>query len=446
MHRLSLKKDPNKEVMNKLHDFLSSSIWALPIATFIEQKSIVFDRSHGDAAFNEYRLVHTLYRELVNTLLECFCGDSNIPLEKLQEALLGCQKDKMTVKQRTNLEPLAAASDFDVFVPMMMRKNVELQLQALQMIEFLCGLIPTVLQIEEGETLKDKKVLSPEETERYVLISVMRQSKEEFDKQYGKELREDLERVARDGEEQRLRLTQEKEKEELLVEKAMAENQVAIVSSRMDVCIIHFIVLWIPHEMNKIAERKMAMASDPSNASRRSSKSVERPLTTNSRKSSAPSRSRKPEPEKTSVERPESVSRKTSRETPKSLKDIRRPSLPARPRTNNQKSEEGDGPEFGPRRRNVNDVHAKLQESERLNTADVEGRRQYLQQQRDKLLTLKNAERQKQIEVVSAKVQQERPRTAKAARGAMRGNQNNDEVLAQRRALASKLKAEIAEI
>ncbi|VDK57616.1 unnamed protein product [Cylicostephanus goldi] len=76
---------------------------------------------------------------------------------------------------QTSLEPVAAAQDFNVFVPMMMRKNVELQLQALQMIEFMCGLIPSVLQIEEGESFKNKaKVISPEETERYVLIAVMR--------------------------------------------------------------------------------------------------------------------------------------------------------------------------------------------------------------------------------------------------------------------------------
>lgn len=33
------------------------------------------------------------------------------------------------------LEPVAAAQDYNLFVHMMMRKNIELQLQALQMIE-----------------------------------------------------------------------------------------------------------------------------------------------------------------------------------------------------------------------------------------------------------------------------------------------------------------------
>lgn len=41
----------------------------------------------------------------------------------------------ISADSQTSLEPIAAAENFNVFVPMMMRKNVELQLQALQMIE-----------------------------------------------------------------------------------------------------------------------------------------------------------------------------------------------------------------------------------------------------------------------------------------------------------------------
>ncbi|RCN43239.1 hypothetical protein ANCCAN_10814 [Ancylostoma caninum] len=105
---------------------------------------------------------------------------------------------------------------------MMMRKNVELQLQALQMIEFMCGLIPSVLQIEDGESLKNKpKLISPEETERYVLIAVMRQSKEEFDSLSRREL-EELEEVLRNSEEEKKRLEEERTREEELVSNALA--------------------------------------------------------------------------------------------------------------------------------------------------------------------------------------------------------------------------------
>lgn len=40
------------------------------------------------------------------------------------------------------LEPVLAAGELDIFVHMMTRKNIELQLQALQMIEAMCGALP----------------------------------------------------------------------------------------------------------------------------------------------------------------------------------------------------------------------------------------------------------------------------------------------------------------
>ncbi|CTQ86916.1 Cilia- and flagella-associated protein 36 [Caenorhabditis elegans] len=105
---------------------------------------------------------------------------------------------------------------------MMMRKNIELQLQALQMIEFMCGLIPSVLQLEDGETLRNMKKLSPEETERYVLISVLRHSKDEYDSmQKGSE---ELEMMAQNSRIQREALEQEIRKEEILLQQALDEG------------------------------------------------------------------------------------------------------------------------------------------------------------------------------------------------------------------------------
>lgn len=122
------------------------------------------------------------------------------------------------------LEPLLAAQNFNVFVPMMMRKNIELQLQALQMIEFMCGLIPSVLQLEEGETLRHMKKLTPEETERYVLISVLRHSKDEYEAmQKGSE---ELEQMARNSRVQREALEHEIRREEILLQKALTDGAV----------------------------------------------------------------------------------------------------------------------------------------------------------------------------------------------------------------------------
>uniref|UniRef100_A0A1I7UB94 MIP-T3 domain-containing protein n=2 Tax=Caenorhabditis tropicalis TaxID=1561998 RepID=A0A1I7UB94_9PELO len=104
---------------------------------------------------------------------------------------------------------------------MMMRKNIELQLQALQMIEFMCGLIPSVLQLEDGETLKNMKKLTPEETERYVLISVLRHSKDEYD---AMNKSEEMEQMARNSRIQREALEQEIRNEEMLLQRALDEG------------------------------------------------------------------------------------------------------------------------------------------------------------------------------------------------------------------------------
>uniref|UniRef100_A0A1I7XMQ9 GAF domain-containing protein n=1 Tax=Heterorhabditis bacteriophora TaxID=37862 RepID=A0A1I7XMQ9_HETBA len=103
LRRLSRKELNDRQVLSKFLDFLNSSIWALPVATFIEQRSI--------GLF----LVH------------------------LSDKTYGF---------------LGSLSHYNF--------------------QFMCGLIPSVLQLEDGESLCNKSALSPEETERYVLISVMR--------------------------------------------------------------------------------------------------------------------------------------------------------------------------------------------------------------------------------------------------------------------------------
>ncbi|VDM73483.1 unnamed protein product [Strongylus vulgaris] len=100
----------------------------------------------------------------------------------------------------------------------------------------------------------------------------------------------------------------------------------------------------------------------------------------------------------------------------------------------------------GPRTKNVYDVNALLQEPSRLNSATVRSREEYLRMQRDRLLAMKASEREKQMNEVSQRASQERPRTAKAARGLMRGSRGgieNDDVLAARREIVEKLKTEI---
>ncbi|CAJ0588304.1 unnamed protein product [Cylicocyclus nassatus] len=472
------------DALVKFLEFIDSSIWALPIATFIEHRSVAFDRQQADVSLFEN--IHKEFRELVDTLVECFCADTNIPLEQLRAELKSAKADQLTLHQKTSLEPVAAAQDFNVFVPMMMRKNVELQLQALQMIEFMCGLIPSVLQIEEGESFKNKaKIISPEETERYVLIAVMRQSKEEFDNLSRREM-EELEEVLRSSEEERRRLEEERAREQAIMSKALAITDGAQASDgqkRPDdtaVCATG-IEIQQRSEPSEEVEKAITKASrdisevkiqrTPSAKKKRGSIS-ERPP---SPKISAPVEKERNEnagPKSPSVKtadetqnadrpstkkegRPPTTKRPSSKERRASLGATkeRRPSTEARKRKDESKTgkktangEEDEGLWQGPRTKNVYDVNALLQEPSRLNSAQLRSRAEYLRMQRDRLLALKASEREKQMNEVSQRAAQERPRTAKAARGLMRGSRggiDHDDVLAARREIVEKLKTEI---
>ncbi|XGW06069.1 hypothetical protein V3C99_016422, partial [Haemonchus contortus] len=502
--------DP-RTVRAKFLDFIDSTIWALPIATFIEQRSVVFDRQQGNVEL--YEQIHKEFIELVDTLVECFCADTNIPLNSLHDALKSAEPDKLTVRQRTSLEPLAAAKDFNVFVPMMMRKNVELQLQALQMIEFMCGLLPSVLQIEDGETFKNKaRVVSPEETERYVLIAVMRQSKEEFDNLSRKEM-EELEDVLRSSEEERKRLEIERGKEQELYSRALAATNgverinpkqeasnvasapsvVATTSAEQknpDLAVLNSdatpskAVAGPERTSSKAgggsetatsatgADSKSSRAATAKKDRRESMPAARTPSATE--KERRPSVSEKPPTPKPSVPpektpprsrggaRPPTAKRANAssggtgggeRAVPKSAKE-RRPSTESRKRKEENNANVGaekkneeldeDGVMYGPRGKNIYDVNALLREPNRLNSAAIRSRAEYLRMQRDRLLAMKTNEREKQLNEVSQRAAQERPRTARAARGLMRGSRGGaDDVIAARRAIVDQLKSEI---
>uniref|UniRef100_A0AC34Q0B2 Uncharacterized protein n=1 Tax=Panagrolaimus sp. JU765 TaxID=591449 RepID=A0AC34Q0B2_9BILA len=83
------------------------------------------------------------------------------------------------------------------------------------------------------------------------------------------------------------------------------------------------------------------------------------------------------------------------------------------------------------------DYRSLLKEKEQISEEQIKARADYLKKQRDKLLELKKIEQQKQLQEQTEKAALERPKTAKAARAAMESK------LETRKAIASKLKAEV---
>ncbi len=82
---------------------------------------------------------------------------------------------------------------------------------------------------------------------------------------------------------------------------------------------------------------------------------------------------------------------------------------------------------------------------------EIKARQEYLRQQRDKLLNMKREARMKAFSDAEGDGKRSRPKTARAAKSAMRGGRGgaepapkiSDDVLAARKALAQKLKQEV---
>ncbi|EYB96825.1 hypothetical protein Y032_0146g2524 [Ancylostoma ceylanicum] len=364
---------------------------------------------------------------------------------------------------------------------------------------FMCGLIPSVLQIEDGESLKNKtKLISPEETERYVLIAVMRQSKEEFDSLSRREM-EELEEVLRNSEMEKKRLEEERTREQELVSNALAISE-EITGKSTEISGATSSSPGTNSEDPKQTVPSRATASNERNLRSLSKQGRENSASGEEiRSASTIRKQQRPNNEETqSANMPNSVGKDLKETTgsklssveapPENQQPIERPSSkrkdglpPASKRTGSQsgerrqskstsskekrpstegrkRAEEADvgkkaniaeddlGIVHGPREKNLYDVNALLQEPSRLNSATVRSREEYLRIRRDRLLAMKASEREKQMNEVSQRAAQERPRTAKAARGLMRGSRvaiETDEVLAARRAILEKLRTEI---
>ncbi|EFO14177.1 hypothetical protein LOAG_14347 [Loa loa] len=89
-------------IFDKFINFLSSSIWNIPIATFLEQYSIVFDDKQNDLLL--YQKIHDEFKSMVDTLMDGFCGDLQIKARELVTALKQHDNsNKLSTKNRVAL-------------------------------------------------------------------------------------------------------------------------------------------------------------------------------------------------------------------------------------------------------------------------------------------------------------------------------------------------------
>ncbi|KAF7992353.1 hypothetical protein HCN44_001678 [Aphidius gifuensis] len=132
-------------VFDSLIGFLQGPIWSSPLLTFIEERSLIFESETEDS--QEYREAYQEYKNLVDLLLGCYMEDMEITPEQFEHACAVNKNTKLPMQfQKSLFEQIWAANEYEVFKRMMIQKNLELQLQALSMIEQKFGLTPALFK------------------------------------------------------------------------------------------------------------------------------------------------------------------------------------------------------------------------------------------------------------------------------------------------------------
>lgn len=167
------KEDDMSWVFDSLVDFLSGPLWNSPIMSFIETKSMFFEP--GEDNQKVYKKIYEDYKSLVDVMLGSYMEDLGITVEQFDEACNRKATEMKTKFHKLQFEQLWAADDFDMFKRMMTRTNIELQLQALELLQHRHGMIPaSFLPVDGDASEEEKRVL-----EEVIKRSLEDQKKEE---------------------------------------------------------------------------------------------------------------------------------------------------------------------------------------------------------------------------------------------------------------------------
>ncbi|XP_013209451.1 cilia- and flagella-associated protein 36 isoform X3 [Microtus ochrogaster] len=167
------EEDEVEWVVESIAGFLRGPDWSIPILDFVEQKCEVFDDEEESKL--TYTEIHQEYKELVEKLLESYLKEIGINEDQFQEACTSPLAKTHT--SQAILQPVLAAEDFTIFKAMMVQKNIEMQLQAIRIIQERNGVLPDCLT-DGADVVSDL-----EQEEMKILREVLRKSKEEYDQE-----------------------------------------------------------------------------------------------------------------------------------------------------------------------------------------------------------------------------------------------------------------------
>ncbi|XP_013774493.2 cilia- and flagella-associated protein 36-like, partial [Limulus polyphemus] len=200
-----------KWIFDSLIEFLKGPIWNIPIQTFLEHKSAVFEP--GTENEDEYKKIHEEYKNLVDFMLGSHMEDLGISPEKFEQA---CGKADGTIHsqfQQSLFEQVWAADDYEIFKRMMMQKNIELQLQALEILARYHGVV-TIGLVPDTNYIPSKE-------EEEIMETVIKKSLEEHKAHMDLAEKENLRKTLEATLIEKTRLENEQKREKEMLEKAM---------------------------------------------------------------------------------------------------------------------------------------------------------------------------------------------------------------------------------
>jgi hypothetical protein len=162
--------------------FLRSPLFSVPLMSFIDENCIIFDTEEENKF--EFTVIHQRYSELVDSLITEHLQELGVSAELFAEMLERSQEDKLStfIQKR-----LLAMDDFQLFKKMMVKRNMDLEGQALRAIE---SLRQQEVQPEEeppalpvAEQSEGENIDADDEEEQRMLQEALKLSAQEYERE-----------------------------------------------------------------------------------------------------------------------------------------------------------------------------------------------------------------------------------------------------------------------
>lgn len=379
-------------------------------------------------------------------MLSSFLKDVGITEEQFMKACQeGSSSPQFSSINRDVFDQLWAAEDFEVFKRLMTQKNIELQLQALQLLQQIHNVqmpVPVTLQNQMPMPVHMAPPSSVPQTqgtdEDAIMQEVLKRSKEEFESKHKDATakpEQEFERTLAESAEESKRLAEIAKREQDELEKALQASLEAQKKQTTEAEKLRDDVKKSPSKGSPqptSAETKPAPKPSPSESKAATKASP-----------AASKRAPKPSPVKSTP--PTQPNSQTSG-LPPLIVQKKKADTPTNAAEEWLKSAKEDA---------AKNTSVTPTQSKEISEEEMKRRAAYLKQQRDKLMDLKRQEREKNLAKYTEQQPKARPTSSRAARRVTAGEQvaspaaksDEDEgkKLAMRRALADVLKREVVD-